>query len=149
MTEGPLLYSEGPEELHTGTPRSRRGLIAAIVIGTVALAMIAGALLPLLKGSATGQATQVTTVFLKAMAAKDAETAYGLLCDAERGRISPDQMASTFLGPTPGKVVGAAQVRHNGTTTETVDVRWADGSTSRYTLVNESGPRICGTHPTG
>lgn len=149
MTEGPLLYSEGPEELHTGTPRRRRGLVAAIVIGTVAVAMIAAVLLPMLTGSATGQAKQVTTVFLKALAAKDTETAYGLLCDDERGRISPDQVAGTFLGPTPGKVTGAAEVKRDGSTVETVDVRWTDGTASRYTLVNESGPRICGTHPTG
>jgi len=149
MTDGPLLYSEGPEELHTGTPRRRRGLLAALGIGTVAVALLVGALLPLITGSATAQAKQVTTVFLKANAAKDTETSYGLLCDSERQRLSPGQVAGAYLGPTPGKVVGAAEVKRNGDTVETVDVRWADGSTSRYTLVNESGPRICGTHPAG
>ena len=44
MTDGPLLYSEGPEELSTGTPRSRRGLLAAIGIATVAVAMIVSGL---------------------------------------------------------------------------------------------------------
>lgn len=149
MTDGPLLYSEGPEELHTGNPRRRRGLLAALGIGTVAVALLVGALLPLISGSATGQATQVTTVFLKALAAKDTETAYGLLCDSERQRLSPGQVAGAYLGPTPGKVTGAAEVKHGNSADETVDVRWTDGSTSRYTLVNQSGPRICGTHPVG
>jgi hypothetical protein len=44
--------------------------------------------------------------------------------------------------------VGAAtEVHQGGTTIEQVDVRWSDGSTSRYTLVNQSGPRICATSP--
>jgi hypothetical protein len=38
-------------------------------------------------------------------------------------------------------------VHQGGTTTEQVDVRWSDGSASRYTLVNQSGPRICATSP--
>jgi hypothetical protein len=146
MTEGPLLYDEGPENLHTGKGRSRRGLLAAIGIGTVALALVVGALLPFLTGSATGQAEQVTGVFLKALAAKDTETADGLLCDSERQRLSAGQIAGAYLGATPGKVVGSAEVKKNGTTTETVDVRWTDGTTSRYTLVNQSGPKICSTH---
>jgi hypothetical protein len=149
MTDGPLLYSEGPEELHTGTPRRRRGLLAALGIGTVAVALLVGALLPLLTGSATKQAEQVTTVFLKALAAKDTETAYGLLCASERTRLQPGRVAGTYLGPTPGKVTAAAEVKRNGDTVETVDVRWSDDSTSRYTLVNESGPHICATHPAG
>ena len=149
MSEQPLLYGEGPEELHTGTPRRRRGLLAAIGVGTVAIAMVVGALLPLITGSATDQAKQVTSVFLKALAAKDTETAYGLLCDSEQQRLPAGRIAGTYLGPTPGTVTGAAEVKRNGDTTETVDVRWTDGSSSTYTLVNESGPKICGTHPTG
>ena len=149
MSEGPLLYDEGPENLHTGTPRSRRGLLAALGVGTVAVALLLGLLLPLLTGSATDKATEVTTVFLKALAAKDTETAAGLLCDSERQRLQPGQIAGAYLKATPGKVVGAAERKRNGDTIETVDVRWADGSTSRYTLVNQSGPKICGTHPAG
>jgi hypothetical protein len=146
-TEGPYLYDEGPEALHTGTPRRRRGLLAAIGIGTVAVARLMVVLLPLVTGSAGKQATQVTTVFLRALAAGDTETAYGLLCDTERQRLAPDKIAGAYLGPTPGAVSGASEVKQGGTTTEQVDVRWADGSTSRYTLVNQSGPRICATHP--
>ena len=147
--EGPLLYSEGPEELSTGNPRRRRGLLAAIGVGTVAAALLMVVLLPLVTGSATGQAKQVTTVFLKAMAAHDTETAYGLLCDSERQRLASGKIAEAYLRATPGTVTGSAEVKKNGTTTETVDVRWTDGSTSRYTLVNESGPKICSTHAVG
>jgi hypothetical protein len=149
MTEGPLLYGEGPEELHTGTPRSRRGLLAAIGVGTVAVALLMVVLLPLVTGSATGQAKQVTTVFLKALAAHDTETAYGLLCTSEQSRLKDGQIAGAYLGTTPGRVAGAAEKKQGGSTVETVDVRWADGSASRYTLVNQSGPRICATHPLG
>jgi hypothetical protein len=146
-TEGPFLYDEGPESLHTGTPRSRRGLLAGIGIATVAVAILMVVLLPLVTGSATKQATQVTTVFLRSLAAGDTETAYGLLCDTERQRLAPEKIAAAYLGPTPGTVTGATESKQGGTTTELVDLRWADGSASRYTLVNQSGPRICATHP--
>jgi hypothetical protein len=46
-------------------------------------------------------------------------------------------------------VTGAQEAEQGGTTTEQVDVRWSDGSGSRYTLVNQSGPRICSTRPLG
>jgi hypothetical protein len=147
--EGPFLYDEGPESLHTGTPRSRRGLLACIGIATVAVAILMVVLLPLVTGSATKQATQVTTVFLRSLAAGDTETAYGLLCDTERQRLAPDKIAGAYLRATPGTVSGATESKQGGTTTELVDVRWADGSASRYTLVNQSGPRICATHPLG
>ena len=146
---GPYLYDEGPEALHTGTPRRRRGMLAAIFLGVAVLAILAVMLLPVLTGSATGKAKEVTGVFLKALAAKDLETAYGLLCESEQERLQPGQVAGAYLGATPGTVGEAAEITRNGTTVETVDVRWADGSTSRYTLVNESGPHICATHPMG
>jgi hypothetical protein len=149
MTEGPLLYDEGPEALHTGTPRRRRGLLTAVLVGTVAVALLMVVLLPLVTGSAQKQATQVTTVFLRSLAANDTETAYGLLCDSERQRLAPDKVAAAYLGPTPGTVGAVAEVKQGGTTTEQVDVHWADGSGSRYTLVNQSGPRICATSPLG
>ena len=94
MSDGPLLYDEGPEALHTGTPRRRRGLLTAVLVGTVAVALAMVVLLPLVTGSAQKQATQVTTVFLRALAAGDTETAYGLLCDTERQRLAPDRIAA-------------------------------------------------------
>jgi hypothetical protein len=147
MTEGPLLYDEGPEALHTGTPRRRRGLLAVLLGGTVLVALLMVVLLPLVTGSAVTQAKQVTTVFLKALAAGDTETASGLLCDSERQRLAPDRIAAAYVGATPGTVGAATEVHQGGTTIEQVDVRWSDGSTSRYTLVNQSGPRICATSP--
>lgn len=149
MSTGPFLYDEGPEALHTGTPRRRRGALTAIFLGAAILAILAVILVPLLTGGDIGKAKEVTGVFLKAMAAKDTETAYGLLCDSERQRLQPDQVAGAYLGAMPGTVGKAADAERNGSTVETVDVRWSDGSASRYTLVNESGPKICGTHPTG
>jgi hypothetical protein len=148
-SDGPYLYDEGPEALHTGVPRRRRGLLTAILVGTVAVALLMVVLLPFVTGSADTQAKQVTTVFLKALAANDTETAYGLLCDTERQRRSPDRVAAAYVGPTPGRVGAATEVKAGGTTTEEVDVRWSDGSGSRYTLVNQAGPRICATHPLG
>jgi hypothetical protein len=148
-SDGPYLYDEGPEALHTGVPRRRRGLLTALLVGTVAVALLMVVLLPLVSGSAGTQAKQVTTVFLRALAADDTETAYGLLCDTERQRLAPDKIAGAYLGPAPGTVGAASEVKQGGTTTEQVDVRWADGSGSRYTLVNQSGPRICATHPLG
>jgi hypothetical protein len=147
MTEGPLLYDEGPEPLHTGTPRSRRGLLSAIFIGTVAVALLAVVFLPLVTGSATDSAKQVTGVFLKALAKGDTETAHELLCDAERARVAPDAVARTYLGPGTGTVTGATESKRDGATIELVDVRWSGGGASRYTLVNQSGPRICATQP--
>ena len=37
--EGRYLYDDGPAPLHTGTPRAARGLILAILGGTVAVAV--------------------------------------------------------------------------------------------------------------
>jgi hypothetical protein len=149
MTTGPYLYDDGPEALHTGTPRRRRGLLTAIFLGAACLAIVAVILLPLVTGSASAKAKEVTGVFLKAMAANDLETAYGLLCDSEQQRLKPGEVAGAYLGATPGKVGKAAELKRNGTTIETVDVRWADGATSRYTLVNQGGPHICSTRPIG
>jgi hypothetical protein len=149
MTEGPFLYDDGPAPLHTGPARSRRGLLAAIGVATVAVALLAVVLLPLVTGSATDSAKQVTGVFLKALSKGDTETAYELLCDTERQRITPDRVASSYLGPGSGTVGTASTAKRNGDTIELVDVRWSDGSSSRYTLVNQSGPRICGTTKAG
>jgi hypothetical protein len=149
MTTGPFLYDDGPEALHTGTPRRRRGLISVLLLGTLAVAVLMAVLLPVLTGAATGKAKEVTGVFLRALAARDTETAYGLLCDSERRRLRADQVPGAYLGATPGTVGTATEGKQDGTPVENVDVRWADGRTSRYTLVNESGPHICGAHPVG
>jgi hypothetical protein len=149
VSEGPFLYDEGPEPIHTAQPRPRRALLSFILVGTVAVALLMVVLLPLVTGSADKQAREVTGVFLKALAARDTETAYGLLCDTERQRLAADRVAAAYLGPGTGTVGDAHEVRTGGTVTEQVTVRWSGGGSSRYTLVNQSGPRICGTHPLG
>jgi hypothetical protein len=146
---GPYLYDDGPTSPHTGQARSRRGLLSVVLVSTLAVAILAVVLLPIVNGSGTDRAKQVTSVFLKAMAKGDTDTAHQLLCDTERARLTEAQVAKAYLGPAPGTVGSASEVKQNGDTVERVDVRWADGSTSRYTLVNQSGPRICSTQPVG
>jgi hypothetical protein len=149
MTEGPFLYDDGPSSPHTAPARSRRGLLSVVLVGTVAVAILAVVLLPIVTGSVTDRAKEVTGVFLKALAKGDTETAHQLLCDSERTRLPEAGVAGAYLGPGPGTVGTATEAKRNGDTIERVDVRWADGSSSRYTLVNESGPRICGTSRAG
>jgi hypothetical protein len=149
VSEGPYLYDEGPEPIHTAQPRPRRALLSFILVGTVAVALLMVVLLPLVTGSADKQAKEVTGVFLEALAARDTETAYGLLCDTERQRLTPGQLAAAYLGPGTGTVGDAHEVRTGGSVTEQVTVRWSGGGSSRYTLVNQSGPRLCGTHLLG
>jgi hypothetical protein len=148
--EGPYLYDEDPERLHTGVPRRRRGLIFGILISTLAVAIAAVVALPLLTGSQEQQSREVSGVFLKALAAGDTETAYGLLCDAERRRVKPADLGAAYLGPGTGSVVGATADHRHGKPVELIRVRWGDGSTSTFTMVSEGGARVCGTsHPVG
>jgi hypothetical protein len=152
MTTGPYLYDDGPAPLHTGTPRSRKGLLAAIFVGTVAVAIAAVVALPLITGSAGDQAKQSAGVFLAAMAKQDTETAYGLLCADERARLVPGDVAAAYQQPGQGWVVAATDADRDGVQAERVEVRWTDGgatTTTYLTVVNESGPHICGTSAAG
>jgi hypothetical protein len=152
MTTGPYLYDDGPAPLHTGTPRSRKGLLVGLLGGTVAVAVAAVVALPLITGSASDQAKQSAGVFLAALAQQDTETAYGLLCADERARLAPGDVAAAYQQPGQGRVVGAARADRNGVTAERVEVRWTDGgttTTSYLTVVNESGAHICGTSAAG
>jgi hypothetical protein len=141
MTNGPYLYDDDPAPLHTGTPRRRQGLLLAILGGTTLVAVGMVAALFLVKGSPEEQATEVAGVFLTALEQGDTETAHQLLCEAERANLSPASVGPTYLAQTPGRVVGAdaAEGRPMG-----VEVRWADGATSEWTVVSEDGPRVCG-----
>src|SRR4051794_9762829 len=94
---GPFLYDDDPAPLHTGTPR-RSGKLLVLVFGaTVVAAVLMVLLLPLIKGSAEDQAREVTGVFLAALDKGDTETAYGLLCEDERARIAPGDVAAEYL----------------------------------------------------
>ena len=139
---GPYLYDDDPVPLHTGTPRRRQGLLLALLAGTVLVAVGMVAALFLVKGSPEEQATEVAGVFLSALEQGDVETAHQLLCEAERAELPPEALGSTYLAETPGRVAGAEAA---GSGQLRVQVRWADGTTSEWTVISESGPRVCGT----
>ncbi|TFV79436.1 hypothetical protein E4P39_02045 [Blastococcus sp. CT_GayMR19] len=142
MTNGPYLYDDDPAPLHTGTPRRRQGLLIAILAGTVLVAVGMVAALFLVKGSPEEQAEQVAGVFLSALQQGDTDTAHQLLCQAERANLSPASIPPTYLAETPGRVVGA-EATGNGQLR--VQVRWADDTTAEWTVISESGPRVCGS----
>lgn len=142
--QGPFLYDDAPEPLHTGAPRRRNWTVLGTMLATVVLAVLAVVALPLVSGSPAKQSTQAVGVFFAAMSKGDTETTYGLLCDAERGRIRPDQVATEYGGPGTPQVGGTASATHDGKPAQQVTVRWSDGQTARLTVINESGPHICG-----
>ena len=139
---GPYLYDDDPAPLHTGTPRSGQRLLIAGLAGTVLVAGGMVAAMLLVKGSPDEQAEEVAGVFLAALQQDDVETAYALLCQAERANLSPASVGPTYLEETPGRVVGA-QAAAEGQLR--VEVRWADGATTEWTVIGEDGPRVCGT----
>jgi hypothetical protein len=67
MTTGPYLYDEGPEPLHTGTPRNRNRLLLAVFGGTVLLGVLLVLLTPVIKGTPEEQSREVAGVFLEAL----------------------------------------------------------------------------------
>jgi hypothetical protein len=138
---GPYLYDDDPAPLHTGTPRSGRGLLIAILAGTALVAVGMVAALYLVKGSPEEQAQEVAGVFLAALEQDDTDTAHQLLCQAERANLSPASVPTAYLDQTPGRVVGSQAA---GEGQLRVEVRWADGSMSQWTVISEDGPRICG-----
>src|SRR4051794_26154695 len=130
MSSGPFLYDDDPMPLHTGTPRNRNGLIIALLGGTVLVAVVMVLAMTLFKGSASHQAEEVAGVFTAALAADDTETAYGLICDAERGRITPDQLAGEYRQPGTPQVTGSRAAQVDGEPVQYVQVRWDDAGSS-------------------
>jgi hypothetical protein len=143
MTNGPFLYDEGPEQLHTGTPR-RSGKILVLVFGaTAVVAVLMAVLLPLVKGSPEDQVREVTEVFLAALDKGDTETAHGLLCEDERARLAPEDIGAEYLaGDGLGQVISVEEV--DGEHSREVDVEWPGGERARFVVVNSDGPHICG-----
>jgi hypothetical protein len=137
---GPYLYDDDPAPLHTGTPRRATGPLLWIFGGTVAFAVLMVVLTLALKGSGEEQAREVTGVFLAALADDDTETAHDLLCQDERIRLEPDEVADAYLGEGTGE---PGTPREDGDR-RVVPVEWADGLTSELTVVGEDGPRVCG-----
>ena len=142
---GPHLYDEGPEPLHTGTPKNRNGLILGVFGGTAVLAVAMVFALPLVKGGGDEQAREVTGVFLAALAAGDTETAGDLLCQAERDAGDVADVLPSYEHAGTGEVVGVEEGQLADQESREVRVRWDDGTEATLTVVLEDGPRICGT----
>ena len=149
---GPHLYDEDPEPLHTGTPRTRNGLVLGVLGGTVAVAVAAVVALPLVKGSGEDQAREVVGVFFAALDAGDTETAGGLLCESERDRGDAEAVAAGYVQPGTAEIADVTPGEVDGTDVQRVLVRWDDGAAgteTTVTVVLEDGPRVCGSTPAG
>ncbi|SDY09100.1 hypothetical protein SAMN05661080_02292 [Modestobacter sp. DSM 44400] len=147
MSSGDYLYDDDPAPLHTGTPRNRNGLLLAIGGGTVLVAVLVAVLLPVLTGSAQEQAEEVAGVFAAALSQGDTETAYQLLCDDERARLQPGDLAAAYLHDGTPEVTGSREGT-GAQPTRLVDVRWgegADATSTELTVVPEGGTKVCGT----
>ena len=140
MTSGPFLYDDAPEPLHTGAPQRSGKILVFILGGTVIVAFLAVWASVALRGTPGEQATEVTGVFLAALAADDTETAHALLCEEERARLAPDEVAAAYVG------VGSAEFGEPGRDGDErlVPVTWDDGTTSEFTVIGEDGLRVCG-----
>lgn len=140
-TQGPFLYDDDPEPLHTGAPQRSGKILVLIFGGTVLVAFLVVLLSIVLRGSGSEQATEVSGVFLTALAADDTETAHALLCEEERARLAPGEVAGEYLDGSDPEL---GEVRRDGDA-RLVPVRWSDGTTSQLTVIGQDGLRICGT----
>jgi hypothetical protein len=148
MTTGPFLYDDDPAPLHTGEPRRRQGLLLAIFGATALVAVLMVGGIVLVKGSGEEQAREVATVFTAALSQGDVGTAYELLCDDERARVLPDELAGAYLRDGTPTVVGSTAAEHDGGPAQLVDVRWGEGAgavTTEVLVVPEGGTKVCGT----
>ncbi|RBY94788.1 hypothetical protein DQ244_05845 [Blastococcus sp. TBT05-19] len=143
-SQGPFLYDDGPAPLHTGTPRSAKTWIVAGIVGIVLLSGAMVGFLYLLKGSPQEQATQAAEVFVASMSDGDTETAYQMLCEDERNRLEPGEVAGEYLGTGVGEVGEVRDDDVEGAAVQLVAVGWDDGTTTELRVLNEDGPRICG-----
>jgi hypothetical protein len=145
---GPFLYDEGPEPVHTGTPRARKGLLLGVFGGTALVAVLMVVLLPLVKGSGGDQAREVVQVFLAALDKGDNETAYQLLCQKERADLAPDAVAPRYLaGRGAGTIASVADAQVDGALAQRVQVDWPGSPSTEITVVNADGPHVCGVTP--
>jgi hypothetical protein len=138
-TEGPFLYDDDP--------RPRRGLLLALGAGTAAVAVGAVVLLPMVTGSTQEQVTEVADVFARALAAEDAQTAWGLLCEDEQARLRADQVAGDYLRPGTPSVGDPVEGDLDGQRAEVVPVAWDDGgsvTTVQLVVIAQGGAKVCG-----
>ncbi|NEK86693.1 hypothetical protein GCU60_13150 [Blastococcus saxobsidens] len=141
---GPFLYDDDPAPLHTGTPRSMQGWIVGGIVGIALFAAAMVGFLYLVKGSPAEQSTQSAEVFVASLSDGDIETAHQMLCEEERARLTPDQVAGEYLGAVPGEVGEVRDDEVEGAAVQLVSVSWADGVTTELRVVSEDGPRVCG-----
>lgn len=140
---GPYLYDEGPEQLHTDAPRRRKGLLVAMLGGTVLMALVAVGALLVVRGSPTEQAEEAVGVFLAALEQGDGETAHALLCEDVRAEFEPGRVPAEYEQSVPGEVVGSSERQVDGAPVIEVEVRWAGGGTTEIVVVNQGGPHVC------
>jgi hypothetical protein len=140
MSAGPFLYDDDPAPLHTGAPQRSGKILVFILLGTVVAAFLAVWASVALRGTPDEQASEVTGVFLAALAADDTETAHALLCEDERARLAPDEVDAAYVG------VGSPELGEPGRDGDErlVPVTWDDGTTSTFTVIGQDGLRVCG-----
>lgn len=146
---GPFLYDDEPAPLHTGAPRRRNGWVLAGVLGTVLLAVAMVGVLFLVRGTPEEQSEEAVGVFLAALGQDDGETTHGLLCEALRRDTEAGEVPAGYRGELPARVTGSRETERDGTAVVEVEVAWADGAATTFTVINEDGPHLCGTSATG
>jgi type II secretory pathway pseudopilin PulG len=142
--EGPFLYDEGPEALHTAAPRNRNGLLLGIMLATIVVGVAMVLLMPVVKGTPDERAKAAVTVFYASLSDGDLDTATQMLCGAERERLGDTEPGEDYLRGSDPEITGTGEAEVDGDRLRTVTVRWDDDSTSTITIRPEDGPRICG-----
>ena len=142
--DGPYLYDDNPESLHTGTPRNRNWSIVVLMVLTVLLAVGNGVGMFAFRGTPQDEAQERATVFVAALGAGDTETASALLCEDERVAGTDDEVLAPYTGLAGGTVGEATEEDVDGDLVQVVPVRSADGATAELVLVPEGGPKVCG-----
>jgi hypothetical protein len=145
--EGPFLYDEDPAPLHTGAPRRRPWLLLALLLATVLVAVGMALGLFLVRGTPAERSEEAVAVFLAALEQGDGETTHGLLCEELRATTGPGEVPADHRRPLPARVTGSVEAERDGAPVYEVAVAWADGTTTSFTVINEDGPRLCGTSP--
>ena len=142
MTNGPYLYDDNPEPLHTGTPHSRNWSIVVLLVLTVLLAVGTVVGIFVFRGSPADEAQERAHVFLAALTADDTETASALLCEKAREGKTDVQALEPYTALSGGTDGTARQAEVDGKPVVMVPVEGAGGS--ELVLVPEGGPKVCG-----
>jgi hypothetical protein len=141
--DGPYLYDDNPEPLHTGTGRNRNWSIIVLLGLTVLLAVATVVGIYVFRGSPTDEAQERAHVFLAALAADDSETAAALLCEKARDGRTDDEALEPYAALSSATEGKAREVQENGKPVVIVPVEGA-GASTELVLVPEGGPKVCG-----